>query len=125
MKGISDKKAHEKLMQYQKIYALYSTGDFTLEAIGKKVDLTKQRVWQIITRCKLGEGNYYFGAQAARVTWRVLKKQFKEPQDAEREFMDWLNENDIRIIRNNRTAAPHTGWKEDAQRVPALDATEG
>ena len=79
MKGISDKKAHEKLMQYQKIYALYSTGDFTLDVSG----------------------------------------------DAEREFMDWLNENDIRIIRNNRTAAPHTGWKEDAQRVPALDTTEG
>ena len=125
MKGISDEKAHEKLMQYQKIYALYSTGDFTLAAIGQKFDLTKQRVWQIITRCKLGEGNYYFGSQAARVTWRFLKKQFEDPQKVELEFMEWLSENDIRVIRSNRTAAPHTGWKEDAQRVTPLEATEG
>jgi hypothetical protein len=125
MKGISDEKAHEKLMQYQKIYALYSTGDFTLAAIGQKFDLTKQRVWQIITRCKLGEGNYYFGSQAARVTWRLLKKQFEDPQKVELEFMEWLSENDIRVIRSNRTAAPHTGWKEDAQRVTTLEATEG
>jgi len=125
MKGISNERAQEKLEQYQKIYSLYSTGNFTLAAIGDKFDLTKQRVWQIITRCKLGEGNYYFGAQAARVTWKLLKKQFEDPQETEREFMDWLSENNIRVIRNNRTAAPHTGWKEDAQRVTPLEATEG
>ena len=125
MKGISNERAQEKLEQYQKIYALYSTGEFTLAAIGNKFNLSKQRVWQIITRCKLGEGNYYFGAQAARVTWRLLKKQFEDPRKAEREFMDWLSENDIRVIRNNRTAAPHNGWKEDAQRVTPLEATEG
>ena len=125
MKGISNERAQEKLEQYQKIYALYSTGEFTLAAIGNKFNLSKQRVWQIITRCKLGEGNYYFGAQAARVTWRLLKKQFEDPRKAEREFMDWLSENDIRVIRNNRTAAPRTGWKEDAQRVTPLEATEG
>jgi|TARA_R110002020_G_scaffold148697_5_gene324676 predicted DNA-binding protein YlxM (UPF0122 family) len=125
MKGISDQRAQEMREKYRKMYALYSTGDFTLAAIGDKFGLTRQRTWQIITRCKLGEGNYYFGEQAARVTWRLLKKQFEDPEEAEEKFMDWLQENDVRVIRNNRRAAPHTGWKDDAQRVASLETTEG
>ena len=116
MKGISERALQEKTVQYQQIYSLYSTGDFTLSQIGKTFGITKQRVWQIITRCKLGEGEYYEGTLTAKAAWKDIKESSPTPKEAEERFMQWLDSNDVRVISNNRTAAPPTGLKEDAKR---------
>ena len=50
-KGISDE---------QKIYEEYSKGNTTLASLGEKYKLTKQRIWQIVSRSSLGGGDYFY-----------------------------------------------------------------
>ena len=49
---------YEKI--YKEIVTLYSSGTITMKGIGEKFDITKQRVWQIITKMKKGQGDYYY-----------------------------------------------------------------
>tara|TARA_R100001377_G_C3086180_1_gene74163 strand:+ start:83 stop:286 length:204 start_codon:yes stop_codon:yes gene_type:complete len=49
---------YEKI--YKEIVTLYGSGTMTMEEIGKKFKITKQRVWQIITKMKKGQGDYYY-----------------------------------------------------------------
>ena len=42
-----------------KIFDLYTNHNMTMEAIGEKFGITKARVWQIVTRCLEGQGDYY------------------------------------------------------------------
>ena len=50
--------SYEKI--YKEIVTLYSSGTMTMKEIGERFDITKQRVWQIITKMKKGQGDYYF-----------------------------------------------------------------
>lgn len=50
--------SYEKI--YKEIVTLYSSGTMTMKEIGEKFDITKQRVWQIITKMKKGQGDYYY-----------------------------------------------------------------
>jgi len=54
----------QEIENYEKIYkeivTLYSSGTMTMKEIGEKFDITKQRVWQIITKMKKGQGDYYY-----------------------------------------------------------------
>lgn len=49
---------YEKI--YKEIVTLYSSGTMTMKEIGERFDITKQRVWQIITKMKKGQGDYYY-----------------------------------------------------------------
>ena len=49
---------YEKI--YKEIVTLYGSGTMTMEEIGEKFEITKQRVWQIITKMKKGQGDYYY-----------------------------------------------------------------
>jgi len=53
-----DIETYEKI--YKEIVTLYSSGTMTMKEIGEKFDITKQRVWQIITKMKKGQGDYYY-----------------------------------------------------------------
>jgi len=54
----------QEIENYEKIYkeivTLYSSGTMTMKEIGEKFDITKQRVWQIITKMEKGQGDYYY-----------------------------------------------------------------
>jgi DNA-directed RNA polymerase specialized sigma subunit len=50
--------SYEKI--YKEIVTLYSSGTMTMKEIGERFDITKQRVWQIITKMKKGQGDYYY-----------------------------------------------------------------
>ena len=50
--------SYEKI--YKEIVTLYGSGTMTMEEIGEKFKITKQRVWQIITKMKKGQGDYYY-----------------------------------------------------------------
>ena len=57
MRGISKEKADQNAIRYRGIYEKWQTEEsITLEQLGKEHEVTKQRMWQIITRCKLGNG---------------------------------------------------------------------
>ena len=53
-----DIESYEKI--YKEIVTLYSSGTMTMKEIGERFDITKQRVWQIITKMKKGQGDYYY-----------------------------------------------------------------
>ena len=62
MRGISKQQADENAVRYRSIYDKWlSEDEITLEQLGEEYDVTKQCMWQIITRCKLGNGDYYYG----------------------------------------------------------------
>jgi mannitol-specific phosphotransferase system IIBC component len=110
MKGISQEKANKNSIKYRRMYEQWSTHSTTLEQMGKEHNLTKQRIWQIITRCKLGDGEYYYGTQIARNKWSEFKTMYDDLDQTKRAFDDWLKERDVKLISNNQKTAPHTGW---------------
>ena len=110
MRGISKQKADENSVRYRSIYDKWlSEDELTLEQLGEEYDVTKQRMWQIITRCKLGKGDYYYGVKLARDKWSELYSTYKDKEQARLAFNDWLEDNKIRVIGNNKKVAPHTG----------------
>ena len=56
--GKQEIETYEKI--YKEIVTLYSSGTMTMKEIGEQFDITKQRVWQIITKMKKGQGDYYY-----------------------------------------------------------------
>lgn len=56
--GEKEIESYEKI--YKEIVTLYSSGTMTMKEIGERFDITKQRVWQIITKMKKGQGDYYY-----------------------------------------------------------------
>ena len=54
-------KRTEKDEMYFDIYNHYCKDNMTLEEIGIKYNITKQRSWQIVRFSQLGDGDYYAG----------------------------------------------------------------
>ena len=63
-----------------------------MEALAKKYAMTKQRIWQIIRRCQVGQGDYYQGYQ----TFKAKKESFEGSGLSEEEIhhrmRTWLSE---------------------------------
>jgi len=110
MKGISQEKAKQNSIKYKEMYEQWRRGHSTLQQIGEQHDITKQRVWQIITRCKLGEGEYYVGVDVARNKWLEYKELYTTMGEARRGYKTWLETQDIKVAADNNKTAPHTGW---------------
>ena len=109
MQGIDEISAKSFLDRNKDMWDAYKKGK-TMEQIGDEYGVTKQRVHQIIRRCKLGDGDYYYGTQIARNKWSEFKNMYDDLDQTKRAFDDWLKERDIKLIANNQKAAPHTGW---------------
>ena len=78
---------YEKI--YKEIVTLYSSGTMTMKEIGEKFDITKQRVWQIVRRCKIGNGNYYSAVE--------IESKKKELPD--HLYSAWLKDKGIKTIK--------------------------
>tara|TARA_B110000263_G_C15201270_1_gene460770 strand:+ start:577 stop:924 length:348 start_codon:yes stop_codon:yes gene_type:complete len=114
MKGISEQKAKENSIRYRTMYERWLKEKLTLEQLGNEYELTKQRAWQIITRCKLGQGDYYHGVHIARHKWGELKLLYSSDlEQTKRAYDEWLKERDIKLTSHNQKYAPHTGWDWD------------
>ena len=61
MKGISEINQKIQFDRNTEIYKRYKEEDVTMDGLAAVYDLTKQRVWQIVRRCQIGNGNYYEG----------------------------------------------------------------
>jgi len=86
---------------YFNIYMTYTNSYTTLEEVGMKHDISKQRVWQIVRFCKLGEGNYYKGLKLYNETYKAYKKDFEDtdPQTINALMRDWMKLKNIRLIK--------------------------
>jgi len=111
MKGISDTKAKQNSIRYRKMFDQWTNSKITLEELGEEHEVTKQRMWQIITRCKLGNGDYYYGRVVARNKWSEFKLLYSDFEQTQRAFNEWLSEREIKLTSNNQKVAPHTGWE--------------
>ena len=65
--GVSFYKNRNAIIYFEYKYAK----EVTMEQLAEKYSITKQRIWQIIRRCQLGEGDYYEGFE-----------NFKEKEDS-------------------------------------------
>ena len=101
MRGIDTYKAEQNAKRYRAIYDDWKAAEETLAELGEKYELTKQRVWQIVTRCKLGDGDYY------RTEFMQL---YQDNEQSKRAYDEWLKEVDVKLASDNQKVAPHTGW---------------
>jgi predicted DNA-binding protein YlxM (UPF0122 family) len=110
MRGITPKKKVESQEKYAMIYQEWESQDITLLELAEAYDLTKQRIWQIITRCKLGDGDYYLGTQVARNKWNELNSTYNDMEEIITEYNAWLKTKSVKTIKNNQSVVPHSGW---------------
>tara|TARA_R110002020_G_scaffold94037_2_gene226671 strand:+ start:7884 stop:8099 length:216 start_codon:yes stop_codon:yes gene_type:complete len=60
IKSISKKEIELYEKTYKAIVSMYENTEMTMKEIGDEFDITKQRVWQIITKVRKGNGDYYY-----------------------------------------------------------------
>ena len=109
MQGINHQKAKENDVRYRGIYQEWRKNKSTLQEIGLRHNITKQRVHQIITRCKLGDGDYYNGNRIAKEKWLEFVKVCDDKEKARELFNTWLADKDVKLAADNKKLAPHTG----------------
>ena len=86
---------------YFNIYMTYTNSHTTMEDIGLKYELSKQRVWQIIRYCSLGGGNYYKGLEDYNNVHKSYKAEFPDADSKTLNGLmrDWLKLKNIRLIK--------------------------
>ena len=92
---------------YFDIYMLYTNCELTLEDIGNKHNIPKQRVWQIIRFSKLGGGDYYQGLRLYNRAYTTFVETFKHEEGSKelkskvvnQMMRGWLKSNQIRLIK--------------------------
>ncbi len=87
---------------YFNIYMTYINSHTTMEDLGLKNNLSKQRVWQIIRFCTLGGGNYYKGLEEYNNVYKSYREEFPDANfKTLNELMrDWMSLKKIRLIKN-------------------------
>jgi len=73
----------------------------TLEEVGTKYGISKQRVWQIVRFCVLGEGNYYNGLKLYTETYKGFQEEFTNAdlKTLNALMRDWMRLKNIRLIK--------------------------
>jgi len=128
--GIEVLRKLEQQELYLKIYNEYLSSDITLQDLGEKYGITRQRVSQIVIRCKVGEGDYYSGGQKAKELWDTIGEDHRENDSMslairKELFRSHLEQNfDIKIAKNNHKFTLLLG-RNYAKRKPTLEATAG
>ena len=86
---------------YFNIYMTYTNSYQTLEEVGTKYDISKQRVWQIVRFCILGGGNYYNGLKLYNETYKGYREKFTEAdlKTLNALMRDWMKSKNIRLIK--------------------------
>ncbi len=89
MQGINEELATNFLKRNKEMFDMYKQG-LTMENIGDKFNISKQRVHQIIRRCKIGEGHYYDALQVEQEKKHLPNEEYK----------DWLETKGIKKVKN-------------------------
>ena len=89
MQGINKELATDFLKRNKEMFDMYKQG-LTMENIGDKYNISKQRVHQIIRRCKIGEGHYYNAHQIEQEKKHLPNEDYSE----------WLKTKGIKKVKN-------------------------
>ena len=101
-------KREKQRTKYFEIFMLTLNTDLTLEEIGAKFKVSKQRVWQIVRFNHLGAGDYYRGYNLYTEFYNALLKDTNLSKIERKNMMrNWLKEREVRLIRS----------KDDAKRI--------
>ena len=86
---------------YLNIYMTYTNSHTTYEEIGAKYNISKQRVWQIVRFCRLGDGNYYKGLSLYNRIHKTYSEEFKDadPKTINNLMRNWMKVKNIRLIK--------------------------
>ena len=86
---------------YFNIYMTYINSHTTLEDIGLKYNISKQRVWQIVRYSKLGDGNYYKGLKSYNTAHKKMKEVFRDQGSwaVNQAMRNWLESEGVRLIK--------------------------
>ncbi len=128
--GITTENQHNKAILYSEIFDEYCTSTITLRELGEKYGLTRQRVSQIIIRCRVGKGDYYKGGEKAKELWNTISEENKIEDELDKTyrrelFRSTLETNfGIKISKNNHKFTLLLG-RNYAKRKPTLEATAG
>ena len=90
----------DKNKQYFDIFMHSMNSDMTLEEIGIKYGITKQRVWQIVRFNYLGSGDYYRGYRMYMEKKTEIDNLPAEKQERIRAFRSWLESLNVRLIKS-------------------------
>ena len=86
--------------KYFEIFMLSTNSTCTLEEIGVRYGMTKQRAWQIVRFNDLGNGDYYLGYQLYTKYHKTLLQDTNlSTIERNRLLRDWLRNNNIRLIK--------------------------
>jgi|TARA_R110002020_G_scaffold202084_7_gene405086 predicted DNA-binding protein YlxM (UPF0122 family) len=99
--AVYNKKNFLRRSKYFEIFMLTLNTDLTLEEIGIKFGVTKQRVWQIVRFNNLGGGDYYKGYTMYNNKYKTLLYNAKLDTIKRKQLMrDWLKKRNVRLIRS-------------------------
>ena len=94
-------KRDKQRAKYFEIFMLTLNTDMTLEEIGVKFKITKQRVWQIVRFNQLGAGDYFRGYRVYTDYYNALLNDTNLSKiERKQRLRDWLRQNDVRLIRS-------------------------
>ena len=93
-------KRTEKNKLYFDIFMHSMNSDMTLEEIGLKYNITKQRVWQIVRFNYLGRGDYYRGYKMYMEKKTEIDSMPCEKQERIQLFRSWLESLNVRLIKS-------------------------
>ena len=86
--------------KYFEIFMLSLNSECTLEEIGVRYGMTKQRVWQIVRFNELGAGDYYAGYGLYTKHHKTLLNDINlSTIERNRLLRDWLRTKNVRLIR--------------------------
>ena len=98
MKGISETDQKVQFDRNSQIYAEYKNTDITMDGLANEYNLTKQRVWQIIRRCQLGNGDYYQGYVRYKSKEDSLKELGVKGKRLHELMRKWMSEQGAKMI---------------------------
>lgn len=99
MKGISEENQKIQFDRNSIIYKQYRETDTTMDKLAYEYNLTKQRVWQIIRRCQLGDGDYYHGYVKYREKENSLKNLGVKNDRLHSLMRKWMTEQGAKMIK--------------------------
>ena len=99
MKGISEENQKVQFDRNSVIYKQYRDTTVTMDGLADEYNLTKQRVWQIIRRCQLGNGDYYHGYTRFKEKENSLKDLGVTGNRLHALMRKWMTEQGAKMIK--------------------------
>jgi|TARA_R110002020_G_scaffold362738_1_gene575021 hypothetical protein len=93
-------KRTDRRKKYFEIFMLSLNSECTLEEIGVRYNMTKQRAWQIVRFNELGNGDYYAGYNMYTQKHKTLLQDTNlSTIERNKLLREWLRNKNVRLIK--------------------------